>query len=82
MAFDQITDKLEALDILINLGVNRILTRGGKTSAIEGKENLKEMIDYCKGRIIILPGGGLTKENYPILQNFLGCNEFHGTKIV
>ena len=82
MAFDSIINKFEAIDILVNLGVNRILTKGGKSSAIEGKEILKELVIYSNGRIIILPGGGITKENYRMLYDYLGIKEFHGTKIV
>ncbi len=82
MAFDEILDKKKAIDTLVTLGVHRILTKGSNGGAIEGKEILKELIEYSKGKIIILPGGGVTKENYHILREYLGVEEFHGTKIV
>lgn len=82
MAFDLVPDKLKAIDSLIELGVKRILTTGGTGNAITGKEELKKFIDYSHGRIIILPGGGVTKDNYMLLKEYLGCCEFHGTKIV
>jgi copper homeostasis protein len=82
MAFDEILDRKKAIDTLVTLGVHRILTKGSLGGAIEGKEMLKEFIEYSKGRIIILPGGGVTKDNYHVLREYLGNEEFHGTKIV
>ena len=69
MAFDEI-------------GVNRILTKGSKSCAEEGKFILKELVDRSKGKITILVGGKVTYENYEELSDFIGCKEVHGSKIV
>jgi copper homeostasis protein len=82
MAFDLIDDKYEAIDQLIELGVDRILTKGCNTCAIDGKENIKQYINYANDRIIIMPGGGVNKMNYRELAEFTGAKELHGTKIV
>ena len=82
MAFDEIDNKIEALEQLILMGVNRILTKGSKSCAEEGKFILKELVDRSKGKITILVGGKVTYENYEELSDFIGCKEVHGSKIV
>ena len=82
MAFEEIRDKKAALDKLIALGIDRVLTRGGENSALDNMDALKELIDYADDRIIILPGGGVTKDNYLDLVKFKGIQEVHGRKIV
>lgn len=82
MAFDEIEDKESALEALIELGVDRILTKGCKTKAFDGLETIKKLVEESKGRIEILPGGGVTKDNFRDLSQKTGVNEVHGTKIV
>jgi len=78
-AFDMTTDKYQALDDLIGLGVERILTSGGKNTAPEGKELLRELILRADGRIKIMPGSGVNNETVKDLREFTGANEFHVT---
>ena len=86
MAFDLINniekEYKKNIDLLINLGCNRILTKGCQKNAFEGKENLKKYIEYANNRIIIMPGKSITNENYKNLVIEIGCKEIHGTKIV
>lgn len=86
MAFDSIPNnrQFEAIEWLIEHGVERILTHGGTADMpIETTlPRLKELVDYANGRIIILPGGGVSDENAQHVVDFLGVNEVHGTKIV
>ena len=82
MAFDEIENKFDALDKLIDLGEDRVLTKGGFDNAFKNKETLKELVKHAKDKIIILPGGGVTKENFLELQDYTNAREFHGTKIV
>lgn len=86
MAFDEIKDNdvnwKDNIEILIKLGCDRILTKGGKTNAIEGKENIKKYIEYANKRIVIMPGGGVNSDNYKELIEYTGAKEVHGTKIV
>ncbi len=82
MAFDEIENKFDALDKIASLGIDRILTKGGSESAFKNKEFLKELVEYAGERIIILIGGGVTKENFEELRLFTGAKEFHGSKIV
>ncbi|MGL5616391.1 MAG: copper homeostasis protein CutC [Sarcina sp.] len=82
MAFDEIKDKYKALEQLIELGVNRVLSKGGNINAIDGKEQLKKLNEFANGRIIIMPGKSVTKENRDFLLQYIGTTEIHGTKIV
>ena len=82
MAFDEIEDKKAAIDRLIELGINRILTKGGQGRAIDNLETLKELVAYADGRINILAGGSITRENYIEVVKETGVKEVHGTKIV
>lgn len=82
MAFDEIDDKFEALNQLISMNVDRILTKGCKTCALDGKNTLKNLVEKSDNRITILVGGGVTYKNYKELSNYIGCNEMHGSKIV
>lgn len=82
MAFDEIEDKMEALEQLISMGINRVLTKGSKTCAEDGKNVLKELVEKSSDRITILVGGGVTYKNYKELSEYIGCNEMHGSKIV
>ncbi len=62
-AFDICIDLNEALYDLIDSGVKRVLTSGGKQSAILGASKIAELVKQAGDSIIILPGGGLTPEN-------------------
>ena len=57
-AFDCTANPYDALDALIELGIDRVLTSGTKSSAYEGKEILAGLVKKADGRIIIMPGGG------------------------
>lgn len=82
MAFDMIDDKLEALETLIGLGVDRVLTKGGSGKALDNEESLRKLLESSNNRISILAGGGVTVDNYEELAKNTGVKEVHGTKIV
>lgn len=82
MAFDEIEDKNIAIDELIELGIDRILTKGGCEDAMSGKESLKKLVKYANGRIVIMPGKGVNKGNRDFLLEYTGANEIHGSKVV
>ena len=86
MAFDEIKDinieYQKNIDLLINLGINRILTKGCKFNCFQGKDNIKKYLEYANHRIIIMPGKGITNENYMDIVKYTKCKEIHGTKIV
>ncbi|MFC6464087.1 copper homeostasis protein CutC [Marinilactibacillus sp. GCM10026970] len=85
MAFDEIAkeDQFNEMEWLIHHHVTRILTHGGSAGDIfRHQDRLNELISHAKGRIEILPGGGVTYENLTELAGKINANQFHGTKIV
>ncbi|NLR94165.1 MULTISPECIES: copper homeostasis protein CutC [Flammeovirga] len=62
-AFDMARDTKEALEDLIALGVDRVLTSGQKMTALEGVSTLKTLVDQSNGRIEIMAGSGVLPSN-------------------
>jgi copper homeostasis protein len=62
-AFDQTHDPLGAIDILIALGVERVLTSGGRPTALEGIELLSNLVERAGGKIAVMAGGRLSTSN-------------------
>lgn len=75
-AFDWIEDSFKALEQLKEIGVNRILTSGTKVTAEDGITHLKALKDKANNDVIILPGGGINKENATLFKE-LGFEEIH-----
>ncbi|MCA9241947.1 MAG: copper homeostasis protein CutC [Planctomycetales bacterium] len=76
-AFDFVPNRSVALDELIDQGVKRVLTTGGATTAMDGADSLRRLIIQAKGRIEILPGGGVTAANIADIVALSGCNQIH-----
>ncbi len=76
-AFDQTPDPLRALDELIELGVDRVLTSGGCPCAREGAQLLAQLVSRSRGRIAIMAGGGLTIEDLEPMVANAGLGELH-----
>ena len=81
-AIDEINNPLDYINDLVNIGIKRILTSGGKVTAFEGKDLINEMIKKSNGRIKIVVAGKVTKENLNELSNLISADEFHGKLIV
>ena len=81
-AIDEISNPLDYIEDLVNIGIKRILTSGGKATALEGKDLINEMIKKSNGRLKIVVAGKVTKENLNELSNLISANEFHGKLIV
>ncbi|MFN5416535.1 MAG: copper homeostasis protein CutC [Flavobacteriia bacterium] len=62
-AFDDLVNPLESLEQLIDLGVTRVLTSGGKANVVEGIQQIQECISRASGRIEIMIGGGINENN-------------------
>lgn len=82
MAFDEVTDQEKAIDQLVEFGVDKILTHGGPLDQPLNADKLKSLIDYAKGKINIIIGGGVNAENFENLAQLTGTNYVHGTKII
>ncbi len=78
-AFDRCLDPFAALEQLIGIGVERVLTSGQKPTAPEGVELIAELNKAANNRIIIMPGSGVRAENIRMLAEKTGCTEFHSS---
>jgi copper homeostasis protein len=76
-AFDQTPDALEALDVLMTLGVERVLTSGGRPTAVEGIETLVQLVDHAGGKISVMAGGQLNTSNLETVVRQSQVNEVH-----
>ncbi len=76
-AFDRLANPLGALESLIELGVDRILTSGGAKSASEAVDQLADLIERARGRIVILVGGGVRAHNVREIIERTGAREVH-----
>ncbi|WP_437921673.1 copper homeostasis protein CutC [Sphingobacterium sp. LRF_L2] len=62
-AFDRCRNAEEALEEIINLGFDRVLTSGLRNTAEEGIELLKSLVEKAAGRIEVMPGSGVNETN-------------------
>lgn len=76
-AFDMVTHQEKALESIIELGFDRILTSGGQQSTPEGIKTITALVLQSKGRITIMPGGGINENNIEDVVRFTGASEFH-----
>jgi copper homeostasis protein len=76
-AFDRSANPFEALEDIISIGCERILTSGQKPTAIEGATLLNELIRQADSRIIIMPGSGVRANNIIELKEKANAEEFH-----
>ena len=86
MAFDELSDEdqLEAIDWLSQAGVTRILTRAGVScDSLEKRfAHYHRILEHAKGKIEILPGGGIDLDNRQTFIDQLGVTQLHGTKVI
>lgn len=76
-AFDQTRDLSQSLEVLITLGVDRVLTSGGEATAFEGAGALAGLVEKAGGRIAVLAAGGIGPENLRAVVQQSGVNEVH-----
>jgi copper homeostasis protein len=76
-AFDEVPDQAGALERLVQLGVSRILTSGGGTSALEGADRIAALVRQAADRIIVVAGGSVRAYNAAALVARTGVTELH-----
>jgi copper homeostasis protein len=76
-AFDRTKDPFKALEDIISIGCERILTSGQKSVATDGAALLNELVKQANGRIIIMPGSGVRSDNIETLVKKTNATEFH-----
>jgi copper homeostasis protein len=78
-AFDMTRDPFAALETLIDLGVDRILTTGQEGSALEGLDLITDLVRQANGRVILMPGvpGQISERNLARIVAESGVREVH-----
>jgi copper homeostasis protein len=80
-AFDVVPDPVVALDVCMELGVDRILTSGLQPSAADdlAKSTLKSLVERSAGTCQIMAGAGVTAENVAAIVRDTGVREIHAS---
>ena len=78
-AFDRCREPFIALEELIEIGCERILTSGQQPAAPDGVELIAQLNKAADERIVIMPGSGVRKENIKMIAEKTGCTEFHSS---
>jgi copper homeostasis protein len=76
-------DPLRALEALVDLGVDRVLTSGQEATILEGLPLLANLFEVADDRIVVMPGGGIMSRNIGRIVDALKPNEilFRGAAI-
>lgn len=78
-AFDMTRDPVEAINDLIELGIDRLLTSGQEADVHKGILTLKELKKLAGNKIVIMPGGGVNEENIKEVVEQTGVSEIHAS---
>ncbi len=78
-AFDRTKDPFQAMEDIISIGCERILTSGQQPHAQDGAVLIKQLIEKAAERIIIMPGSGVRSDNIVALAEKTGAIEFHSS---
>ncbi|HXE65860.1 MAG TPA: copper homeostasis protein CutC [Rhodanobacteraceae bacterium] len=78
-AFDFARDPERALEAIVSLGCDRLLTSGQAADALAGAPLIRTLIERTRGRITIMPGGGIDAHNIAAIAQTTGAREFHAS---
>ena len=77
LAFDQAADQAQALEAVAEIGIARILTRGGGKTALDGVEGLRRLVGQSAGRVQVMAGGSVREDNAEEIVMRAGVREIH-----
>ena len=78
-AIDMTHDLSQALEDVISLGAERVLTSGGAASAKDGVASIQSLVTQAAGRIVVMPGAGIKASNLGELVHATRATEFHAS---
>ncbi|HEY4108498.1 copper homeostasis protein CutC [Puia sp.] len=76
-AFDWAANPFEAMEDIISIGCERILTSGQRPAAMEGVDLINELVREADDRIVVMPGAGIRSSNITALAERTDAREFH-----
>jgi copper homeostasis protein len=65
------------LEDVVATGASRLLTSGGEARAPEAVERIAELVRLARGRVIVMPGSGITGGNAAEIVEATGATEVH-----
>lgn len=80
-AFDLTVDPQAALERLIELGLQRVLTSGHAANAEAGRTALRDRIQQARGRLVVMPCGGIRPSNVTDILDFTSATEIHSAAL-
>jgi copper homeostasis protein len=78
-AFDMARAPFDALETLVEIGCDRLLTSGQEESAMAGLDLLRELVRVASDRIVVMPGGNIHEANVEKIARETGAKELHVT---
>lgn len=78
-AFDSTPDPFAALEQLAEVGIRRVLSSGQAETAYAGRGLLQKLVEYAAGRVVVMPGAGISAGNIRAIADLTGATEFHFT---
>ncbi|MCK5847252.1 MAG: copper homeostasis protein CutC [Bacteroidales bacterium] len=78
-AFDMCNNPHKAIELLSKLGVYRVLSSGGRNTAMEGIDDLRKLVSIAGNDIKIMPGSGINDSNLEKIINTTKANEYHSS---
>ena len=76
-AIDDSRDLPEALDVLLGLGVDRVLSSGGAPTAADGAAMMARLVRQAGDALVVMAGGGVRAHNVAALVQATGVREVH-----
>jgi copper homeostasis protein len=78
-AFDLASDQSQALEDVVGLGCERVLTSGGRQGATQAVDAIRALVVQAGDRLSVMPGAGVTADNLAQLARATGAREFHAS---
>jgi copper homeostasis protein len=78
-AVDLSREPRQALEDIIELGCERVLTSGARERAIDGAALIADLVRQAGERLVVMPGAGIDETNLPALRERTGAREFHAS---
>jgi copper homeostasis protein len=80
-AIDMTPDPVKALEGLVSLGVDRVLTSGGAATALEGANTIRRMVESAGNMLVVIAGGGVRARNVRQVVERTGVLEVHARDV-
>ncbi|KAK5204639.1 hypothetical protein LTR41_009495 [Exophiala xenobiotica] len=80
-AFDDLEDLYQGLEDVIRCGIRIILTSGGESNAVQGREVLARLVRQAGDRVVIMPGGGVRSTNLGLLRREIQASAYHSSAL-